>query len=727
MLRIRTRIRILPPVLATIFLVGWPAGAEVSSAPSAPLQETAPAGVEAPRTVDNEAPAETANPDPDQEDDRLDVYDRVEVRGRTDDLTGLTDAASEGTTGAEDLQQRPIQRAGELVETVPGIIATQHSGGGKANQYFLRGFNLDHGTDFSIRVAGVPVNMPSHGHGQGYIDVSFLIPELVDRVSYRKGTYDAEVGDFSAAGSADLGLVRRLDEPLIQLSGGSFGFGRALVAGSTTTGGGDLTAALDLSHEDGPWTRPGSFEKANALVSFHRGDPARGFSVSALAYDGSWLSTDQVPLRAVESGAIGRFDLIDPGPRGETRRLQLSAELHRGNEQSLTTVAGYLVSYDFRLISNFTYLLDNPALGDQFEQVDDRTVLGFGTRHEWLSSFGERRVTNRTGLDLRYDDIDNGLFRTTELERFDTVRDDSIEQLGVGVWAESVVRWSDRFRSTFGLRIDGYDATVAATRPENSGSADDLIVSPKLALVFGPFGRTEYFLGYGGGFHSNDARGATIRVDPASGESVEAVDPLVAARGAEIGVRTGSGVWTTALSLFSLELDSELLFVGDGGATEASRPSHRLGVEWSHTWRPRRWLTLDADATWTDAEFTDTDPAGDAIPGAIGRTVAAGVTVRDLGRFSGSLRWRYFADTPLIEDRSAVWASASNVTAKATWKLRPGLDLELAAFNLLDREDSDIEYYYASRLRGEPVEGVEDVHFHPLERRSGRLTLRWRP
>ena len=677
---------------------------------------------------DNEELPDGEVPDEDQvpDDERLNIYDRVEVRERADDLVGITQSASEGVVGAIDLERRPIQRPGELVETVPGVIATQHSGGGKANQYFLRGFNLDHGTDFSVSVAGVPVNMPSHGHGQGYADLSFLIPELVDSAAYRKGPYHADSGDFSAAGTVDMRLRRALDDGFVEVTGGSFDFGRIVAADSFRAGDGDVLAALELSSYAGPWTRPDDYEKVNGILSYAQGDASRGFSVTAMGYDGDWLSTDQIPRREVEAGSLGRFDLIDPGPRGSTERYQLSAELHRGGDRSLTSVTGYLLSYDFRLVSNFTYLLEDPELGDQFEQVDERLVAGVEARREWLGSWLGHRVESRVGLDLRWDDIDNGLFRTSDLERVDTVRTDAIDQLGGGLWGDTTIQWSPVFRTTLGLRADYYDADVVSDLAANSGTADDLIVSPKLALVAGPFGATELFVNFGWGYHSNDARGATIRVDPVTGDAAAPVEPLVRARGAEVGMRTSHAGWTTSLALFGLELDSELVFVGDGGATEASRPSRRMGLEWTNLWRASRWLHLDADLTLTDAEFTDADPAGDEIPGAIGTTFSAGVELTGLGPFTGGLRWRYFGDIPLIEDGSAVWGSSSVVNATATYHLGNGVDVSLQVFNLFDREDSDIQYFYASRLAGEPAEGIEDVHFHPLERRSGRVIVAWR-
>jgi hypothetical protein len=275
--------------------------------------------------------------------------------------------------------------------------------------------------------------------------------------------------------------------------------------------------------------------------------------------------------------------------------------------------------------------------------------------------------------------------------------------------------------------VDTYRATVDAFREVNSGSADDWMLNPKLSLIWRAADTTELSFNAGSGFHSNDARGATIRVDPNTGEPVEPVDPLVRAKGIDIGIRTfqPNGYHGT-LTAFWLELDSELLFVGDGGTTEASRPSRRIGLEWTNYWQLSRIVGIDLDATWTDAKFTDDDPAGDDIPGAIIATVASGIRVANLGRWSGSLRLRYFSGGPLIEDGSVDWGPTVQLNGLVGFDVTNRLRLALEGFNLLDRKDDDIAYYYASRLPGEPEEGIEDVHFHPMEKPSFRLTMTWR-
>ncbi|MEM1179367.1 MAG: TonB-dependent receptor [Acidobacteriota bacterium] len=678
------------------------------------------------------ASASTTPSEAETPEDPLQIYEEVEVRERADDLLGLATSAAEGSVGRLDLARRPILRPGELIETAPGVVATQHSGGGKANQFFVRGFNLDHGTDFSLSVDGIQVNMPTHGHGQGYADLNFLIPEMVDRVRYRKGPYYADVGDFSAAGSADMQLRNSLDEGMIQVTGGSYDYGRVLWAEGWKLGDGEVVAAVDLFNEDGPWTREQEYQGYKGLLRYTAGDAMRGHSITLMGYDADWLSTDQVPLRAVDSGQIGRFDLIDEGPRGNTERFSLSAKVHRGTSNSYSELSAYVLSYDFGLISNFTYFLEDPELGDQFEQLDDRTVFGVDVKRTQAATWGDRRVEIGYGAGVRFDDIENGLFRTSDLVRTQTVRSDRIEQLQGGVWSDVLVHWGGGLRTRLGLRGDAVNVDVNSDLAINSGTETDFQLSPKLSAIWEATDSTEFSLNLGYGFHSNDARGAVILVDPTSGDPATRVEPLVRAKGADIGLRTllGSDLHTT-FTVFVLELDSELVFVGDGGATEASRPSRRQGIEWANFYRASDKVSLELDVTLTDAEFTDDAPEGNEIPGAVGTTIAAGLSVEDLftsqvGSLRGSLRWRYFGDVPLIEDGSAEWSSSSVVNARLGFRFARGFDLVLDVFNLLDSNDSDIEYFYASRLPGEIAGGIEDIHFHPMESRSARLSLTWR-
>jgi hypothetical protein len=641
------------------------------------------------------------------------------------DLIRVAHSASQGAITARQLETRPVMRPGEALETVPGVVISQHSGEGKANQYYLRGFNLDHGTDFATTVAGMPVNMPTHGHGHGYSDLSFLIPELVSGVQYSKGPYFAEQGDFASAGSANINYASALDRPLVRLSGGGHGFVRALVAASPTLSSGRLLGALEAQHNDGPWTRPDSFRKVNALLRYSRGDAVNGFSLTGMAYHGRWNATDQIPARALDAGLVSRFGNLDPTDGGHSSRYSGSLEWQRTRGNCSTKVTAFGMGYDLNLFSNFTYFLDDPLNGDQFQQADHRFVTGARINHRRLGRWGGHAVQHTIGAQLRNDDIDNvGLFHTAARRVLGTVRQDSVLQTSLASFGQSEIEWTPWLRTLGGVRVDGYRFRVEAGDSVNGGTEYAGMVSPKGGAVLGPWGGTELYVNAGLGFHSNDARGATIRVDPATGEAAARVTPLARTRGAEMGLRTVSiPRLQTSVALWTLSMDSELVFVGDAGTTEAGRPSRRYGVEWASYYAPTPWLMADADISLSRARFTDEHHAGNRIPGAVETVVSAGVTVDSQRNFFGSVRWRYFGSRALVEDDSVQSKPSSLVSLQAGYKLRRSVRIALDVFNLFDAKHSDIDYFYASRLSGEPLEGVEDVHFHPTMPRTARLSL----
>ncbi len=667
--------------------------------------------------------------------------DRLTVTARADEMTGVASSATEGATGYEDLEKRPILRTGEVVETVPGVIATQHSGGGKANQYFLRGFNLDHGTDLSLVVDGMPVNLPTHGHGQGYADLNFLIPEVIESVQFRKGTYFASEGDFSAAGSSNVLLRSSLPKTEVRLGLGGHDFQRALVMGSTAAGDGELLGAFDYYHYDGPWDKPDDFTKLNGLLRYSRGSSARRWSITAMGYEGDWQASDQIPLRTIGK-TVPLFGFVDPFPNGDTSRYSLSGEYHWHEGTTLTSLGAYLISYGLNLVSNFTYCLDYGSANecnvddDSFKQTDDRLIYGLQLEQSRALEWGDRTLLLRYGTDAQYHEIDNGLGRASQGDSLPggLIASYAVEELMLGFFGEAEVQWTEKVEMLLGLRGDYYDADVETQLPENSGSRDDSIVSPKLSFVFGPWSRTELYLNWGQGFHSNDARGWVTTVDPITLEPAEPADPLVRAEGADLGVRTTwiEGLQST-LTVFRLALDSELVYLGDSGTTEAGPPSERTGVELANFYRIRPWVALELDLTLTDAEFTDVPENEREIPGSVGRTLQLGLTLgRPVGWF-GTLRWRYFGDIPLTEDGSVQGQSSSLINGRLGYGFQNGIRLVVDGFNLLDREDPDIQYYYASRLPAEfsptgetePVEGVEDVHLHPMEDRTVRVWLEY--
>ena len=656
----------------------------------------------------------------------------VEVRAKAENLEGIAAAGSEGVVSSQRLAAVPILRPGEALEMVPGLIVTQHAGDGKANQYFLRGFNLDHGTDFATYVGGVPVNMPTHAHGQGYSDLNFLIPELVDRIAFRKGPYFAEEGDFASAGAAHIDYFRRMDASLAQITLGEKGYARSLLAGSPEVGGGNLLYGLELFHNDGPWAVPENYRKFNGVLRYSQGTRNDGFSLTGMAYRGQWTSTDQIAQRAIDSGLVGRFGTLDPTTGGETSRFSLSGEWAKRWASAQTKANVWWLKSSLDLWSNFQYCLNDYArsgtcdTGDQFKQGERRQAGGFALSHTVFDRWGAFEVENRIGLQGRIDRLyPVGLYATAGRQTVGTVREDRVTQRSLGFWAQNETRWTSWFRSIHGLRADAYDFDIDASLAANSGRASDQMVTPKLALIWGPWQKTELYLNYGHGFHSNDARGTTITVDPADGTTpVQRVKPLVRTRGYEIGLRSEPlPGWRSTVSLWQLDAASELLFVGDAGTTEASRPSRRRGVEWTNLYVLADWLAIDADLAWSHARFRDHNPVvGDHIPGAVTTTANIGLTLDHLGPWFGALRLRYFGPRPLVEDDSVRSRASALTNLRVGYKIDQRTQLALDVYNLFDRQANDIEYWYDSQLRGETAASF-DRHVHPTEPRTLRLTL----
>jgi len=671
------------------------------------------------------ASAEVATPNQAKSSDRATdaaaKLDRIDVLGRRLNLVGEAISASEGLLGQGDIADRPLLRVGDLLEFVPGLIATQHSGSGKANQYFLRGFNLDHGTDFATSVDGMPINMRTHGHGQGYTDLNFLIPETVQTLTYRKGTYYADVGDFSSAGAAQFALADRADTGTLNLTVGQDRYGRVALVNAANRGPLDVLYAAEAQVDDGPWQDiEEDVRKLNLLLRIS-GDLGSGRAHATLmAYDNEWNSADQIPQRAVDQGLISEFGSLDLSVGGDSSRFSLSggwAGAAFGGEFEANV---YAIDYALNLWSNFTYLLDDPDNGDQFQQVDDRRIYGFNSSQQWQQG----RSRWRLGSEGRFDDIGRvALLRTNNRQLVSSVRDDRVEEGSLGVFVANEFEFNDTLRSYLGLRHDRYAFDVDSNLAINSGEADDSITSYKASLAWQPSEPLELYASYGTGFHSNDARGTTIRVDPVSGDPAQQVDPLVSSRGAEIGSRFFfNQQFQATLAVWTLRLDSELLFVGDAGATEPSRPSQRDGIELGMYWYPDQRYSVNLEASYTDAAFTDADLAGREIPGSIPLVVGTGLTAHYDRGWIASAQLKHFGSYPLIEDNS-VGSDGSTVV-----NLRLGREWNqwkayLDVLNLFDSDDHDIDYFYASRLPGEPAEGIEDIHYHVVPTRSLRATL----
>jgi hypothetical protein len=654
--------------------------------------------------------------------DDAEAREEIMVWGRATDLVGAADSASEGIVGFDDLSTRPLLRVGELVEVVPGMIATQHAGGGKANQYFLRGMNLDHGTDFSIQFEGMPVNFRSHAHGQGYLDMNFLIPELVKTIEYRKGTYHADVGDFSAASSTRFDSYDRLERGMLRATVGTQNYARLLGGDSwDLRSGGTLLLAGEVRRSDGPWLNPEDVRLFNGFAKYSSEVIGMSSELIATAYTNSWNATDQIPQRAVDAGQLDRFGYVDPTVGGETSRFNVIASLE--SETSYYQV--FATRYDLNLFGNPTYFLNDRVNGDQIEQEDGRWIFGGRAEHGRSLDWGRRDVFLNVGADTRYDRIDTlNLFNTRARERLSTVRSDTVDEFSFGAYADIEVSWTARLRTTLGIRGDFYSWDVNALRAENSGSGSDYVVNPKLGVAYAINDQWEVYANYGGGFHSNDVRAAELGVDPVTGEPAEPFEAIVNATGAEAGFRVVlSDRLNFSATLFYLELDSELIFVGDAGTTEPNDATRRMGVEAAIFWRAVDWLVLDATAAKTDARFRDAPAGQDRIPDAHDTIGGFGATVTLENGFVGSLRVRHFGDAPLVEDGSIQKSSTTLVNLGVSYPLG-NFVLGVDVLNLLDSKDNDIEYFYESRLPAEPS-GVEDIHFHPVESREFRFQVEY--
>jgi hydrogenase/urease accessory protein HupE len=680
----------------------------------------------------------------------------VVVTGRQDSLIGVAASATQGTVGATEIQARPILRAGEILETVPGVIITQHAGGGKANQYFLRGFNLDHGTDFAIYEDDMPLNLPSHAHGEGYSDMNTVIPEFVERLDYEKGPYYADVGNYGSAGSAHLVFYKALPQDFLTVEGGMFGYERGVFGVSQKLGSGNLLFGGEASHDDGPWVHPDDYSKFNGLLTYSLGDDANGASITARAYHGKWNSSDQLAENAVP--LVGYFGTLNPTDGGNSERYSLQAEWHRTDEHSETKIMAYGFYYDLDLFSDFTYFLTDTNRGDQFEQQDRRWVGGLDARHTIFSQWFGRDVENSFGLQVRNDWINNGLYQTEDRVRVAkldsatgtilpaTTEADYFTDTEVGIYAENKVQWADKFRSVAALRgdLDYFDVTSEITSA-NSGASTTVLPSPKLSLIFGPWAKTEIYAQGGFDFHSNDGRGATQTVEPVSADnpypntSVSRIPGLVQTKGGEIGVRTlALPHLQSTLSLWYLYSDSELQQDGDTGSTVASKePSNRYGVEWANYYTPVKHLAFDFDLAESTARFTSADPAdaapispgsttlgsgGTRVPEAVGAVISSGITLFDEKGFSASLRLRYFGPRDLTSDGIYRSDATMLLNAEAGYQINKTWRISFGFLNLLDSRDHDIDYAYTSRITPTATPAFTDV-FHPVEPFQVRMGL----
>jgi hypothetical protein len=639
--------------------------------------------------------------------------DIVTIYGRAFEQIGEARSASEGVVGYADLSTRPISRAAELVEVIPGMIATEHSSGGKANQYFMRGFNLDHGTDFGGFIDGVPINQRSHPHMSGYLDLNFLMAELVERVEFRKGVQYAENGDYTAAGSASFMLYNRLPENYVKVGVDADEYTLS-AAGSWDLGEGTLLAAASHEGGDGPFDLPADLDKTTIYLKFSRpvslgamGD-AR-LRLGFIGYQNNWTASDQIPLRAVDNGTITRYGFIDPTNGGKSRRYIASA----GLDWDDASVLAYVQKSELNLFHNFTYFIA-PILGDQVEQAEDRTAAGLRAKLEQKFNLFGVNAEGRIGADTHFDWLDEtGLYRTTARVRTSAIASDKVDVMSADVWGDVTLHWTYRFRTTIGLRADYIDGDVEGLVPANAGSENGVQWSPKFNAAFTLTDDLEVYAGYGLGFHSNNIVGVVQTQDPVTGDPVEPATLFAESRGGEVGLRWEPGsTFNLSAAVFTLDFDSELIYVGDAGVSEPSDPTRRHGMEVAAFWNPYEWLAFDASYAYSHSRFKDAPSGFDRIPNTVEGVAAAGVTWLPGDGWEGSVRVRYLGPGPLIEDNSVRAPSTTLINAgisKDFGQFEVGLDI----LNLFDAKDYDMVYFYESQLAGETTP-VEDIHFHPV-------------
>ncbi len=685
------------------------------------------------------------------------VLEPVQATGHYDNTVGAFDAASQGTVNGALLQDIPLLRPGEVLETVPGLVVTQHSGDGKANQYFLRGYNLDHGTDLASFVDGVPVNMPTNAHGQGYSDLNFLIPELVDRINYFKGPYFASAGDFSAAGAVDIRYRNSLPQDFLNLTLGQEGYRRLLVAASTPlralstgtdgSGGPVLLGALEVLAQNGPWVSAEGLHKTNVLFKLSDGSAAQGWSIETQLYDAQWNSTDQVPLSLITSGALSRFGAVDPSDGGRSGRVLLSGEWHTQDADGYRKLNAFVEHSRLQLFSNFT-LFENreslsPIVGnppvfapnpllptDQFEQFEQRNTLGASFVQAWNHRLFGRESTTEVGAQARYDYNHVGLLDTQLRTPFHTVGDDQVQESEVGVYAQNTTLWSPWLRSLLGVRVQTISLAQTDTLyAQNTGGANGHLFLPKLALIFGPWARTELFANIGQGMHSNDARGVINRIDPTTGAASAPVPALVRATGYELGARSEAveGL-QSSLALWVLNSASELTYAADSdiGSTSANGASRRYGVEWNNHLVLGRHVLMDADLAWTHARYADQNAngnPGNLIPNAVSQVALVRATAKDFGPWSAAIEERYIGSYPASQDGSITSPSSLVTNVRVQRVLYPDVKLSLDLLNLFNLQYFDIVYQQDYRTSPGGPAVATGTSVHPGEPRTLRLSL----
>ncbi len=620
---------------------------------------------------------------------------------------------SSSTVSGLDLKLRPANSTQDLLRLVPGLFIAQHAGGGKAEQIFLRGFDVDHGTDVAVTVDGMPVNMVSHAHGQGYADLHFVIPELVDNLSFSKGPYDARTGDLNTAGAVRFQTRNYLPQSFVKLEGGQFGTFRGVAAvnllgqDDSSTHRQNAYVAAEVMQTDGFFDSPQDFSRLNLLAKYSYAlDRNTRFQLSASHFTSQWDASGQIPDRAVAAGSITRFGSLDATEGGNVSRQNLNLIVSRllpGGGLFRNQI--YFVHNQFNLYSNFTFFLNDSVNGDQIRQYEDRQIYGYRGSYSITHTLAGMDFTTTAGVDFRNDQIGQiGLAHTVKRRFLEDYKKGAVFQTNAGAYAEESVRLSPRLTASLGARFDvfrfRYDDALTDTINKSTVKA---IVSPKLNLFYNLTPKAQVYFSAGTGFHSNDARVATAAPNGRT---------LPRATGADLGLnwKLGERLFLNAAA-WMLHLQNEFVYVGDEAVVEVSGASRRVGVDMSARYQLTSWLFADADVNLTRPRLIEEPEGAQNIPLAPRVTSIGGLSVK-MGRgINGSLRYRYLGDRPANEDNSIVARGYTIMDAVINYTT-PRYVLALSAENLFDRKWKEAQFATESRLRSEAT-SVEEIHFTP--------------
>jgi hypothetical protein len=695
----------------------------------------------------------------------------ITVTSQRLELLGTAQTASEGIVSDQELQMLPVYRPGQLLETVPGLIVTLHSGEGKANQYLMRGYNLDHGTDLETYVDGMPINQPTHAHGQGYTDLNFMIPELANGLTYTKGTYYANVGDFGAVGSVRA-TYRDTIPDQVALTAGMYGFQRIFAAGTTQLGDGHLLTAVELQHYDGPFETSDDQRKENFVLRYSEGNEQSGYSVTGMMYHGLWTNTTDIPLRAIAEGLVpNRFGSLDPTDGGRAWRASLSFNGHETLGDGLLTGSAFFIDNQLHIYNNFTHFLSDPVHGDQEEQVENRQAMGGQANYSLPVPLGSIPNEMSVGLLTRYDMIHVGRNPTEDRipqpdadDPASFTNDDRVWLFSGAAYVQATTRWTPKLRSVLGFREDyqhgtdiDYEAALHETAGySNSGTAQQQLPQPKGSLIYTATDTLEFYASAGRGFHSADLRG--VNQDVSVDLGLPHTNLLSKQEGQEIGVRaTPQPNLALTFALFNLWQQSETIIDPDVGADSAGPPSRRYGFELNVTYKINRYLEFYGSVSGDHTRFTHafddgTGHAGTYITDAPVATGALALYLTDLGPWSGGLSYRYLGNYPLssgpcnnaaaVHDfpNAGVTSCANAPTALGQVNGKgfgeTNLDVHYAfpdkwsasmgIYNLFNTHAAAAEFWYVDRLQNEVStfpDGRADIHEHPLEPIMVRFTI----